>query len=279
MTHRKTSLQTLQGKCALETGSSRGIGRGIALKLAERGAAVAINYVHNKTAAAEAVATIRDRGGEAFEVQCDVTRPDDLTNMVSAVRNRFGALDIFVNNALGDLLNFMRPPFEVTPDQWDEAFQSQSRAFFFGVRSAVSLMRDGGRIVAVSYWPLSHGGGFLPYFAMGTNKAALEAMCRYFAVALARRGITVNAVCPGITDDSIVNRLPQDAQDAMFAWLRAGWSPSCRAGTPEDIGGAVAALCGADAAWITGQTLAVDGGASLMNPEVPIDFQRAQEDT
>lgn len=275
----KDQFAPLQGKCALVTGASRGIGRGIALRLAERGAAVAINYVRNEAAAAEAVAAIRDRGGEAFEVQCDVTRPDELTGMVNDVRAKFGALDIFVNNALGDLLNFMRPPFEVTPEQWDEAFQSQSRAFFFGVRSAVPVMRDGGRIIAVSYWPGSHGGGFLPYFAMGTNKAALEAMCRYFAVALARRGITVNAVCPGITDDSIVNQLPQGAQDAMFAWLRAGWSPSGRAGTPEDIGGAVAALCGGDAAWITGQTIAVDGGASLMNPEVPINFQRTQEDT
>jgi NAD(P)-dependent dehydrogenase (short-subunit alcohol dehydrogenase family) len=272
---RKDQFAPLQGKYALVTGASRGIGRGIALKLAERGAAVAINYVRNKAAAEEVAATIRKGGGEAFEVQCDVTRPDELSRMVTDVQSRFSALDIFVNNALGDLLNFMRPPFEVTPEQWDEAFQSQSRAFFFGVRSAVPLMRDKGRIIAVSYWPGSHGGGFLPYFAMGTNKAALEAMCRYFAVALAGRGITVNAICPGITDDSIVNRLPQGAQDAMFEWLRAGWSPSGRAGTPEDIGGAVAALCAADAAWITGQTIAVDGGASLMNPEVPIDFQRA----
>ena len=95
----KDQFAPLQGKCALVTGASRGIGRGIALKLAERGAAVAINYVRNKTAAAEAVAAIRDRGGEAFEVQCDVTRPDDLTRMVSDVQDRFGALDIFVNNA------------------------------------------------------------------------------------------------------------------------------------------------------------------------------------
>jgi enoyl-[acyl-carrier protein] reductase III len=272
---RKGNSMWLKDKNVLITGASRGIGRGIALKLAERGSTVAINYVRNKVAAVEAVAAIRDRGGEPFEVQCDVTRPDDLTRMVRDVQSRFGALDIFVNNALGDLLNFMRPPFEVTPEQWDKAFQSQSRAFFFGVRSAVPLMRDGGRIIAVSYWPGSHGGGFLPYFAMGTNKAALEAMCRYFAVAFPGRCITVNAICPGITDDSIVNRLPQGAQDAMFAWLRAGWSPSCRAGTPEDIGGAVATLCGADAAWITGQTIAVDGGASLMYPEVPLDFQRA----
>jgi enoyl-[acyl-carrier protein] reductase III len=268
----KNRFAPLQGKCALVTGASRGIGRGIAMKLAERGAAVAINYIRNKDAATEAVTAIRDRGGEAFEVQCDVSRPDQLTRMITDVHGRFGGLDIFVNNALGDLLNFMHAPFQVTPEQWDEAFQSQARAFFFGVRTAAPLIRSGGRIVAVSYWPGSHGGGFLPYFAMGTNKAALEAMCRYFAVALAPRRITVNAICPGITDDSIVNRLPTAAQDAM---LRSGWSPSRRVGTPEDVGGAVATLCNSDAAWITGQTIAVDGGASLMNPEVPIDFQHA----
>ena len=93
------------------------------------------------------------------------------------------------------------------------------------------------------------------------------------AVALAPRGITVNAVCPGITDDSIVNHLPPEACAAMLGWLRSGWTPSRRPGTPADIGGAVAALCSDDAAWITGQTIAADGGASLMNPEIPLDFQ------
>ena len=109
---------------------------------------------------------------------------------------------------------------------------------------------------------------------MGTNKAALEAMCRYFAVALAPRGITVNAVCAGITDDSIVNALPKEATEAMLSWLKQGWNPMGRPGTPADIGGAVAALCTEDARWITGQTIAADGGATLMNPEVPLDFQR-----
>jgi NAD(P)-dependent dehydrogenase (short-subunit alcohol dehydrogenase family) len=87
--------------------------------------------------------------------------------------------------------------------------------------SGTPLLRDHGRIVAMSYWPGSHLGGFLPYFAMGTNKAGIEAMCRYFAVALAPRRITVNAICPGITDDSIVNKLPSQAQEAMLTWLRA----------------------------------------------------------
>ncbi len=264
----------LQGKFALVTGSSRGIGRGIALKLAEKGAAVAVNYLKDEAAAQDTLSRIRELGAEGFIIRADVSRPDELSGMVGQVREKFGTLDIFVSNALGDLLGFMSSPLQVTLEQWDEAFHSQARAFFVGVREVAGRLQDRGRIVALSYWPGSHTGGFLPYFAMGTNKAAMEAMCRYFAVALAPRGITVNAVCAGITDDSIVNRLPKEAQDAMLSWLRSGWTPMGRPGTPADIGGAVAALCSEDAGWITGQTIVVDGGASLMNPEVPLDFQR-----
>lgn len=264
----------LQGKFALVTGGSRGIGRGIALKLAEKGAAVVINYIQDEAAALDTLAKVQERGAEGFIVRADVSHPDEIAGMVSQVREKFGALDIFVNNALGNLLGFMSPPMQVTLEQWDEAFHSQARAFFVGVREVAALMRDGGRIVTISYWPGSHLGGFLPYFAMGSNKAALEAMCRYYAVALAPRGITVNALCAGITDDSIVNRLPQEAQEAMLLWLRSGWTPMGRPGTPADIGGAVATLCAEDAGWITGQTIVADGGASLMSPEVPLDFQR-----
>lgn len=264
----------LHGKFALVTGSSRGIGRGIALRLAERGAAVAINYLNNEAAARDTLDRVCAQGTDGFIVRADVSRPEELARMASQVREQFGALDIFVNNALGNLLGFFSPPMAITLEQWDEAYQCQSRAFFVGVREVASLLREGGRIVAISYWPGSHMAGLLPYFAMGTNKAALEAMCRYFAVALAPRRITVNAVCAGITDDSIVNSLPQEAQDAILSWLRSGWTPMGRATVPADIGGAVAALCSEDAAWITGQTIVADGGGSLMNPEFPLDFQR-----
>jgi NAD(P)-dependent dehydrogenase (short-subunit alcohol dehydrogenase family) len=264
----------LTGKRALVTGGSRGIGRGIALRLAERGARVAVNYLQDEAAAARTLAGVRERGAQGLVVQADVTRPEAIAGMFARVKEAFGGLDIFVSNALGDLLGFMAPPLACTLEQWEAAHAAQTRAFFVGAREAAGLLADGGRILAVSYWPGSHTGGFLPYFAMGANKAALEAMCRYFAVALAPRGITVNAVCPGITDDSIVNRLPPEAQAAMLAWLRRGWTPMGRPGTPADVGGAVAALCAADAGWITGQTIAVDGGASLMNPEVPLELQR-----
>lgn len=266
--------QPLHGKFALVTGASRGIGRGIALRLAERGASVAVNYRVNEAAAQETVQRIQSLGVEAFALQADVTSPDELASLVQQTHTRFGALDIFVQNALGDLLGFMSPPSLVTLEQWDAACQCQARAFLVAFQQAAPLLRNGGRILAVSYWPGSHLGGFLPYFAMGANKAALEAMCRYFAVTLAPRGITVNAVCPGLTDDSILNQLPQPAQDAILGWLESGWNPMRRATTPADIGGAVASLCTDDAGWITGQTIVADGGASLMSPEMPLAFQQ-----
>ena len=273
-THGPTE-RPLQGKFALVTGSSRGIGRGIALRLAERGATVAVNCFENETAGCDTLEMLRDRGANGLMIRADVSRPEELSRLVTEVHESFGALDVFVHNALGNLLGFLSPPLATTIEQFDEAYHAQARAFFVGMREVAGRLRDGGRVVALSYWPGSHLGGFQPYFAMGTNKAALEAMCRYYAVALAPRGITVNAVCAGITDDSIVNRLPPEAQRAMFDWLRSGWSPSRRPTTPADVAGAVAALCSQDASWITGQTIVADGGASLMNPEVPLFFQQA----
>lgn len=271
---RTPTHRPLAGKFALVTGSSRGIGRGIALRLAERGATVAVNYLDNEAAGRDTLAMLRDRGAEGVSVRADVSRPEELARLVDEVHATFGALDVFVHNALGNLLGFLAPPFALTLEQWDEAFHAQARAFYVGMREVSSHLRDRGRVVALSYWQGSHLGGFQPYFAMGTNKAALEAMCRYYAVALAPRGITVNAVCAGITDDSIVNRLPPETQSAMLDWLRSGWSPARRPTTPADVGGAVAALCSEDAQWITGQTIVADGGASLMSPEVPLFFQQ-----
>jgi NAD(P)-dependent dehydrogenase (short-subunit alcohol dehydrogenase family) len=108
---------------------------------------------------------------------------------------------------------------------------------------------------------------------MGSAKAALESLVRYFAVALAKRGITVNAISPGWTEDSVLNSLPQQAQDLIRNWHARGWTPMGRLGTPEDIGNVAALFCSEQAGWITGQVLYADGGASLMNPEVPPEIQ------
>jgi NAD(P)-dependent dehydrogenase (short-subunit alcohol dehydrogenase family) len=264
---------SLNGKHALITGSSRGIGRGIALKLAASGVTVAIHYYQNEAAANDTLAQVRKRGSDGLVVQADVMRPEQITAMFRKVQAEFGKLDIFVSNARPEAAAFFYPPLDITLKQWDAAFDSQGKAFLVGVREAVSLMNKGGRILAITYAEGSRTGGLQPWVAMGSAKAALESLVRYFAVTLAKRGITVNAISPGWTEDSVLNTLPQQAQDLIRNWHARGWTPMGRLGTPEDVGNAVALFCSEEAGWITGQVIYADGGASLMNPEVPPEIQ------
>ena len=264
---------SLQGKLALITGSSRGIGRGIALKLAENGVQIAVHYYQNKQAADETLAAVRKRGSDGIVVQADVLRPDEITAMVGQVKSAFGKLDIFVSNARPEAAAFFYSPMDITLEQWDAAFDSQAKAFLVGARDAASLMDKGGRILAITYAEGSRTGGLQPWVSMGSAKAALESLVRYFAVALAKRGITVNAISPGWTEDSVLNSLPQQAQDLIRNWHKRGWTPMGRLGTPEDVGNVATLFCSEQAGWITGQVIYADGGASLMNPEVPPEIQ------
>ena len=263
----------LEQKYALITGGSRGIGRGIALALAESGVKIAIHYFQNDRAANETLEQIRKRGSDGFIVQADVTRPDEITGMVRKVKTEFGQLDIFISNARPEASKFFQPPLDISLEQWDTAFDSQGKAFLVGVREALPLMRDGGRIFAITYAEGSRTGGHQPWVAMGAAKAALESLVRYFAVGFAKRGITVNAISPGWTEDSLLNTLPEQAQQLIRNWHIGGWTPMGRLGTPADIGDVVVLLCSEKARWITGQVIYADGGASLMNPEVPPEIQ------
>jgi NAD(P)-dependent dehydrogenase (short-subunit alcohol dehydrogenase family) len=260
-------------KHALITGSSRGIGRGIALALAESGVKVAIHYYQNESAAKETLAQVRKRGSDGILVQADVTRPEQITEMIQKVRTAFGKLDIFVSNARPEAPTFFQPPLEITLAQWDTAFDSQAKAFLIGAREVLPLMVEGGRIFAITYAEGSRTGGLQPWVAMGSAKAALESLVRYFAVAVAKRGITVNAISPGWTEDSVLNSLPEQAQQLIRNWHERGWTPMGRLGTPEDVGNVIALFCSEKAGWITGQVIYADGGASLMNPEVPPEIQ------
>jgi len=264
---------SLQGKKALVTGSSRGIGRGIAYKLAESGAQVAIHYVQNEAAARNTLAEVRKRGGSGFIVQADVTKPNEIKAMFKKVADEFGALDIFVSNARPEAAAFFQAPMDITLEQWDTAFDSQAKAFLIGVREAIPLMKNGGRILAITYAEGSRTGGLQPWVGMGSAKAALESLVRYFGVALAKKGITVNAISPGWTEDSVLNSLPQQVQELITNWHKRGWTPMGRLGTPADVAGVVGLFCSKDADWITGQVIYADGGASLMNPEVPTEIQ------
>lgn len=264
---------TFKGKCALVTGSSRGIGRGIALKLAENGAKVAIHYYKNEAAAKGTLAEVQKRDSSGFIVQANVVQPQDIGRMFDRVRSEFGNLDIFVSNARPELPAFYQGPMDITLEQWETAVNSQAQAFLLGAREAARLMSDGGRIIAITYGAGSRTGSLLPWIGMGSAKAAMESLVRYFAVALAKRGVTVNAISPGWTEDSVLNTLPLPAQDLIRNWHKGGWTPMRRLGTPADVGNVAALLCAEEAGWITGQVIFADGGASLLNAEVPPEIQ------
>jgi NAD(P)-dependent dehydrogenase (short-subunit alcohol dehydrogenase family) len=264
---------SFQGKNALVTGSSRGIGRGIALKLAEKGARVAVHYYRNRDAAEKTLAKIRELGSDGFLIQADVCRPDEVRGIFEHVKKEFSSLDIFVSNARTEAPTFYQAPMEITLPQWDTAMDSQAKAFLVAVREAAPSMPNGGRIVAITFAPGGRFGSWQPWIAMGAAKAAMESVVRYFAVALASRGITVNSISPGWVEDSVLNSLPEVFQTGLRDWQERGWTPMGRLGKPSDIGNAVALICSEEAGWITGQLIEVDGGASLVDGHLPLEFQ------
>jgi enoyl-[acyl-carrier protein] reductase III len=264
---------SFKGKNALVTGSSRGIGRGIALKLAEKGARVAVHYYRNLVAAQTTLDKIRELGSDGFIVQADVCKPEEVRRIFQQVRIEFGSLDIFVSNARPEAPAFYEAPMEITLDKWDTAVDSQAKAFLVAARDAAPLMSNGGRIIAITFAPGGRFGSWQPWVAMGAAKAAMEVLVRYFAVALAGRGITVNTISPGWVEDSVLNSLPEAFQTGLREWQERGWTPMGRLGRPSDIGNAVALLCSEEANWISGQLIDVDGGASLVDAHLPLEFQ------
>lgn len=267
---------TITARHALVTGGSRGIGRGIALKLAEHGVHVAINYLRDEASAKATLEQVRARGSDGFTVQADVSEPQQIERLFKRVRDEFGSLDIFVHNARGEVGTFYEPAMSITLDKWDNAMNSQAKAFLVAVREADKLMVDGGRVIAITYAGGGVYGSWQSWVAMGAAKSALEVLCRYFAVALAPRGITVNAISPGWTDNTVLNTLPDPVVQMIRDHHQNGWTPMRRLGTPADIANAVSLFCSKEAAWITGQLVAADGGMGLMDPSLPLAIQQPE---
>ena len=267
---------TITARHAVVTGGSRGIGRGIALTLADHGVHVAINYLKDEASAKATLEQVRARGADGFTVQADVSQPQEIERLFKRVRDEFGSLDVFVANARTDVGTFYEPAMTISLDKWDTAMNSQAKAFLVGVREAEKLMTDGGRVIAITYAPGGRYGSWQSWVGMGAAKSALETLVRYFAVALAPRGITVNTISPGWIEDSVLNTLPDPVVQMIRDHHRNGWTPMRRLGTPADIGNAVALFCSKEAGWITGQLVAVDGGMGLMDPALPLAIQQPE---
>ena len=262
---------------ALITGSSRGHGRGIALKLAQEGVRrIGVHYLTNQDEAEKTLALVKNAGADGVLIQGDVTDANRAETLVHEAAEKLGGCDIFIHSVIPRLEVIYEHALatDVPLDKWQMAYDSQARAFFIGARAAAQYMTRGGRILALSYAPGGRTGGWQPWVGMGPAKAALDSTCRYFAVALGRHGITVNSVSPGVSDETtVIGQTPQEVQDAVRQWIEAGWTPMRRAATPVDIANACALLCSDEAAFVTGQSISVDGGSSLMNPDFPLPLQ------
>ncbi len=239
----------------LITGASRGIGRATAVRLARDGARVSVNYLLNESAADETCELVQQAGGEAFTLQGDVRKVDDLKRMVGETGERFGGLDALVHNAA---MGAIKPMEKLRVSQWDLTLESSLRPFWLLTKLALPLLRDGSCIVGLtSLGSRKYTPG---YAAMGASKGGVEALVRQLAVELAPR-IRVNAVCGGLIDTDALRYL-HDIERLREHVSTA--TPLGRVGVPEDIAGVVAFLLSPDARWVDGEVIVVDGGLSCL---------------
>lgn len=245
-------------KVALVTGSSRGIGKRIAFKLAERGYDLVINYARNKEAALDTAAEIEALGRRALVIKANVGKLDKIQEMFQQIDEHYGRLDVFINNAASGVL---RPLMEIDEKHWDWTMDINSKALLFCAQEAAKLMEKngGGKIVSLS--SIGSIRYLKNYTAVGVSKAAVEALTRYLAVELAEKGISVNAVSGGAVDTDALTHFPNREELLADASAR---TPAGRIVEPDDLANAVLFLISDEAEMIRGQTLIVDGGLSLL---------------
>ena len=242
-------MSSLSGKVAIITGSSRGIGRGIAERLGRDGASVVVTYAGNRDKAEEVVQAIESAGSKAIAIQVDVRSLEDVRMLFEKAIAQFGKIDILVNNAAGK--NIFKPTADMTEDEYNSMFDI-TRGVYFTLQQAAHHLADGGRIVSISTsgtaMAIPAGGAY------AGCKAAIEQFSAALAKEIGTRGITVNTISPGVTEtDGLV--LEQEQVNQLIAQTPLG-----RLGQPEDVANAVALLVCDDAHWITGQSIRANGG-------------------
>jgi enoyl-[acyl-carrier protein] reductase III len=245
-------------KVALITGSSRGIGKATALRLAKEGYDIVINYARSRKGAQETAEEIEAMGRKVLIVKANVGDVSKIKDMFAQIENVFGRLDVFVNNAASGV---QRPVMELQENHWDWTLNINSKALLFCAQEAAKLMEKngGGKIVSIS--SLGSIRYLKNYTVVGVSKAALESLTRYLAVELAPKGISVNAVSGGAVDTEALTHFPNREELLEEAKER---TPAGRIVEIDDMVNCVMFLLSDQSSMIRGQTIIVDGGISLL---------------
>lgn len=241
-----------EGKSAIVTGASRGIGREIAILLGKEGAKVAVNYSGSKEKAEEVVELIKQSGGEAFAIQANVSDAEQVKQMIDETLKSFGSIDMLVNNAGITRDNLL---MRMKEDEWDDVMNINLKGVFLCTKAVTRQMmkqRTGKIVNLASIVGVTGNPGQANYVAA---KAGVIGLTKTTAKELATRNITVNAVAPGFITTDMTDALPEDIKEQMLGSIPLG-----KLGSAEDVAGAVAFLLSDDANYITGQTIHVDGG-------------------
>ncbi|RKX19907.1 MAG: enoyl-ACP reductase [Candidatus Zixiibacteriota bacterium] len=246
----------LKGKIAFISGGTKGIGLEIARKLAEKGANVVINYFRSRQSANDAVEEIKGYGVDCYAHRANMGNHDQLPPIFDGIKERFGKLDILISNAALGLYTSM---LDIDDKAWDLSMHTNARAFLHCLQLGIPLMPDNSRVVTLS----SLGSiRYIPgYASIGVSKAAIENIVKYAAIELAGKKITVNCVSGGFVDTNALKVFPN--YEEMLDGVKKR-TPFGRVGTPAEIADVAVFLAGPKASWITGQTIIVDGGYSLM---------------
>lgn len=243
----------LTNKVAIVTGAGRGLGKGIALKLAAEGAKVVVADILESNAAA-VVAEIGAAGGKALAAKVNVADKNDVAAMFAKAVAEFGTVDIMVNNAG---INRDGQLFKMSDEDWDQVIGVNLTGTFYCTRAAARLMRDKGygRIVNISSMSWLGNFGQANYAA---SKAGVVGLTKTAARELAKKGVTCNAICPGFIDTDMTRGVPEKVWEIMVGKIAMG-----RAGSAEDVANVVAFLASDDAAYVTGEVINVSGGMVL----------------
>jgi enoyl-[acyl-carrier protein] reductase III len=249
------SQRPFAGKVALVTGSSRGIGRAIALRLAQGGADVVVNYRKRDEEARATAAAIEDLGSRAVLVQANMAEPADIDRLFATVRDELGVLDFLVCNAAAGMQGTM---LEATVKAWDLAMNVNARSYLLCAQAAFPLLtaRGAGRVIAVTA-RIATERAFPYYGTVAASKAAINTITAYLAVELAPHGISVNAISPGLVD---TEALAYFRRGSDFLERARTLTPTCRTTTALDVAEMAAFLCSDAARQVNGQVLEVDGG-------------------